>query len=189
MPWSTVLFVQSAPPEEISLSKGWRWSTNWRVKIDRTVADREGWTYATKLSRFQDEERQLKNEKSWNDKVRRRLYVRLMMQVGDDQSDKEIVEGIRNGLKSIQRSRARLQQMLLTSPDLINDDEILSLIDTVLENICDILSQIEIIILNPGMDTPYLAEVANLKMDVQKEQLALKSALERVQTTIIILIL
>lgn len=188
VPWSTRTspLEPSESPEEISPNADWRWATNWRLCIDRKMADREGWTYATRLKRFEDASRPLKAERGWNDQVRRRLYVRMMMKVCGEQSEVEIVQGIKCGLESIQRSRSRLQQMFLTSPDAINDDEILSLVNTIQENIADILSQIDMIRLNPEAYPATCESVGQLRKDVKKEQTSINSAVERVRVLITI---
>ncbi len=178
MPYSFKSDNSPAPePDTYTLpSCNCKWTTNWKVRIDRNGAttDSRGWEYATRLRTFETTSsscRQPRTMKTLTDNARRRCYYREYRSYDQNRLDEEMFNEVQVGLVIIQGIRKRLQ--ILSNQlkgHLKEDKEVLELIKTVKSSIISISDKIRLVENSPTPNKKLSLTVNKFKSDVKKEQ-------------------
>ncbi len=183
--WTYKTQEKCASPEEYQPSVGWIWVSNWRID-KRMDTDRDGWEYASVMTRFLNEKRKTKTEKLWSDKARRRLWTRIMKRdVHGVKTDlTKLMPKIQAGLKGLQSARIRIEEIVKHHPDSIQSEQMQDLVTSVKSNISDInkyLDQVENS--QTASSSSHAAVIKKLRNDVTREEIAIDRALYPNSTT------
>eukprot|EP00599_Poterioochromonas_sp_BG-1_P002145 CAMPEP_0173142964 /NCGR_PEP_ID=MMETSP1105-20130129/6397_1 /TAXON_ID=2985 /ORGANISM="Ochromonas sp., Strain BG-1" /LENGTH=494 /DNA_ID=CAMNT_0014056447 /DNA_START=285 /DNA_END=1769 /DNA_ORIENTATION=- len=138
-------FAACKPLDEIAVpSSEWQWSTNWKISKMPGVTDSEGWEYASRFSRFKNQNRQPKTEAAWS-RARRRLWTRVMRReaIVKNVDIPKITQKVQMGLSSIHAARLKIEEIMKQMPEAAESDQMRSLVTSVNRNIAEILSAIE----------------------------------------------
>lgn len=171
-------------PDAIDLPNSeWCWASNW--KIDKKIGhtDNEGWEYATNLSRFMDNNRIPIPDPRWNDKVRRRLWTRVMRREAQtnikerttSRDMNKLLPKIQAGLKCIHESRVRIEEIMTQAPEAAATEQMQNLIQNVKDNIKDIYIAVDQA--DNQATLSHTAVIKKLRNDLIKEELAIDKVL------------
>ena len=177
LPYSFKSDNSPAPePDSYTLPSGnCRWTTNWKVRIDRsgTTTDSRGWEYATRLRTFEttSADRQPRTIKTLSDNARRRCYYREYRRYDQNRLDEEMINEVQVGLVIIQGIRKRLQILSNQLKGRLREDrEVLELIKTVKSSISNIQDKIKLVEESSGSNEKLALTVKKFKTDIKKEQ-------------------
>ena len=171
-------------PDAIELPNSeWCWASNW--KIDKKIGhtDNEGWEYATNMNRFMDTDRVPVPDPRWNDKVRRRLWTRVMRREAQtnfrerttSKDMNKLLPKIQAGLKCIHESRVRIEEIMMKAPEAAETEEMQNLIQSVKANIKDIYIAVDQA--DNQATVTHTAVIKKLRNDLIKEELAIDKVL------------
>lgn len=138
-------FAPCKPLDEINVpSNEWIWSTNWKISKMAGVTDSEGWEYASRFSRFKNQNRQPKSEAVWS-RARRRLWIRIMRREAmvKNVDIPKVTQKVQMGLTSIHAARLKIEEIMKQAPEAAETDQMRTLVTSVNRNIVEILSAIE----------------------------------------------
>ena len=165
------------PLTEITLPNNeWVWASDWVVEKQAGLTDAEGWEYASRISRFLDENRPPKPEAHKWSTVRRRLWTRVMRrEIGIRASDiPKAMQKIQAGLASIHSARLRIEEIIKQAPQAAQNEQMISLVQSVKKNINEVLSSLDQISTyqhkHCSPQTTATAAVKKLRNDVMKEE-------------------
>lgn len=201
-PWTLASGEPCSSPEEYQLPKEgevYCWSGNWKLDkpaslggdgataIATSGCDKEGWTYASRYTRFSIPDRSLKPEAKWNDGVRRRLWVRTMrkefskgsgissqLQIADMS---RIIPRMQHGLEKINEARKKIETIMKQAPEAAKSEQMLNNILSVRRTIVDITSILDQLERAQGPGSAHMASIKKLKREVAKEEAAMERAL------------
>ena len=213
-PWSLATTGAAClPPEEFELPKEgevYCWSGNWKLEKRCSVSppgvvaaaataggggggeagagvDREGWTYASRYSRFGEPERSPKPEARWNDGARRRLWTRTMrkefskgsgvareLQMADMS---RIIPRMQHGLEKVNEARKKIEMIMKQAPQAAQSEQMLANILSVRKTIADITSILEQLERAQGPGSAHIASIKKLRRELTKEEIAIERAL------------
>lgn len=176
-PWATKTPpAPCLPLHEITVPNNeWVWTSEWTVEKRPGATDEEGWEYASRLSRFLAENRAPKAEAHQWSTVRRRLWVRTMRrELGIRTADiPKALQKIQASLGSIHSARVRIEEINRQSPQALQDEQMVTVIQHVKKNIGDVVSSLDQIsahLHKNGSPSPTTtAAVKKLRNDVMKE--------------------
>ena len=170
-------------PDAIELPNSeWCWASNW--KIDKKIGhtDNEGWEYATNINRFMDLNRVPVPDPRWNDKIRRRLWTRVMRREAQSFRERttsrdmnKLLPKIQAGLKCIHESRVRIEKIMAQAPEAAETEQMQTLIQSVKDNIKDIYIAVDQA--DNQSTLSHTAVIKKLRNDLIKEELAIDKVL------------
>lgn len=122
-------------------------------------------------------------EARWNDRVRRRLWTRVMRRdaqqnMRDRTTSKDMnkfLPKIQNGLKCIHESRIRIEEIMIQAPNAIESEQMRQLIQSVKDNIKDIYIAVDQA--DKQATLTHTAVIKKLRNDLIKEELAIDKVL------------
>lgn len=177
--------MPSPPPYEVLLpSEEWIWSSKWVVAIIDGMTDANGWEYASRVNRFDLNDRKSKAEVGISSKYRRRLWSR----VRDRERSiliPEVLKRVQSGLGSIHCARVKMELIIRQDPEIVSTIDMIELVMSLKKNICDVLTSIDQVnnaqlraaALNqhqPQQHSPsYGAVLKKLRNDAHKEEVLL----------------
>lgn len=192
-PWVNINMEDCTSRDEYRLpSSEWSWVSNWKIDKEAGRTDKDGWEFASKYERFFIKDRKPKPEKLWNDKSRRRLWVRTMRREmsagigspGTPNGNKvtDVIEKVRNGLATIHQARVKIEQTMLADPNAVSSEKRNHLIMAVRKNVDDISGMLEHAeekssAGKSGSNKATITMLGKLRRDCEKEKDAIEKAL------------
>ena len=183
LPYSFKSDNSPAPePDLYSLpSSNYRWTTNWRVRIDRngTTTDSRGWEYATRLRTFEttsSSDRQPRTVKTLTDNARRRCLYRQYRQYDQNRLDEEIINEVKVSLVIVQGIRKRIQILSNQLKGRLKEDkEVVELVKSVKSSVMNVQEKIKLVEESSTSNEKLSLSIRKFKNDIKKEQLQLES--------------
>lgn len=132
-------------PYNITLpSVEWKWASEWTVLKHAGNTDEEGWEYASRMQRFQ-EERAPRGEPAISSYARRRLWSRVLQrEIGMRPADvQKILQKTQSGLGSIHAARVRIEDIMKQAPEAAQSPQMVSLVTSVKKNIHDVILRLD----------------------------------------------
>jgi hypothetical protein len=196
IPWSLKDLTPCKPVDEYILpDDNWIWLSNWRIEKNIEITDKLGWEYASKLRRFKDGKRGVKVSQGWNDYARRRAYQRVMLQndykiessldvVESVKRDtifltveeiKEKIRQIQRGLKSINSARRKIEAILLRSPNAVDNEHMVTIVETVRNNSKNVLAELQVLERVESLNALEILSLDKLNAALSNEQVYINS--------------
>ena len=193
-PWVNINMEDCTSRDEYRLpSSEWSWVSNWKIDKEAGRTDKDGYEFASRYDRFSIKDRKPKPEKLWNDKSRRRLWVRTMRREmsagisGTNNSNKvtDVIDKVRNGLATIHQARVKIEQAVLADPKSVSSEKRNHLIMAVRKNVDDISNMLLIAEQKSnsnagksGSNKATITMLSKLRRDCEKEKDAIEKALK-----------
>ena len=147
--------------------------------------------FSSRYERHAGKDRKPKPEKKWNDKSRRRLWVRTMRREAihgrsNSSSGQGMLDRVKSGLATIHNARLKIEQTMKSDPDSVSASKRNDLIISVRKNVEDISQMLQQAEQQQGTSNnsskcSTISVLQKLRRDCEKEKDAIEAALQQNQ--------